>query len=203
MQHKKEEYIQAIENFIDEYREQNGLIPSMAEIADAIGLSAGTVCKYVAHMRKAGILTSNGGSRTLSTRKAQASQGDYVMVPVLGSISCGVPKLADAHVEEYVKLPTKLFGDGDLYFMPAHGDAMTGAGIKEGDLLVVERRDEAEYNQIVVVEITGEVTVRRYRPQPDGTVRLHPENERFTDTVLSEEDCVIQGVVTMILTKVV
>ena len=80
---------------------------------------------------------------------------------------------------------------------------MTGAGIKDGDLLVVERQDEAEYNQIVAVEIAGEVTIRRYRPQPDGTVRLHPENERFTDTVLSEEDCVIQGVVTMILTKVV
>ena len=188
MQHKKEEYIQAIENFIDEYREQSGLIPSMAEIADAIGLSAGTVCKYVAHMRKAGILTSNGGSRTLSTRKAQASQGDYVMVPVLGSISCGVPKLADAHVEEYVKLPTKLFGDGDLYFMPAHGDAMTGAGIKEGDLLVVERRDEA------CAPASRKRALHRHRPQRRGLRypgRCHHGSHK--SCLNPEEVCVVQS----------
>ena len=123
---------------------------------------------------------------------------------VSGSVVAGFPSPAEQYLEPPLDLNELLVKrPAATYFVRVEGDSMSGAGISDGDLLVVEQRDEAEYNQIVAVEIAGEVTIRRYRPQPDGTVRLHPENERFTDTVLSKEDCVIQGVVTMILTKVV
>jgi SOS-response transcriptional repressor LexA len=56
MQHKKQEYILAIEAFIDDYRDATGVIPTMPEIAAGVGLSTGTICKYIAHMREQGII---------------------------------------------------------------------------------------------------------------------------------------------------
>ena len=47
MQHKKQEYIQAIEAFIDDYRDKIGVIPTMPEIAAGVGLSTATICKYI------------------------------------------------------------------------------------------------------------------------------------------------------------
>ena len=67
MQHKKQEYVQAIEAFIDDYRDTTGVIPTMPEIAAGVGLSTGTICKYIAYMREQGIIEYDGGQRTITT----------------------------------------------------------------------------------------------------------------------------------------
>ena len=94
MQHKKTEYIQAIEAFVDDYRDTVGVIPSMAEIAAGVGLSPGTISKYIAYMRDEGLISYDGGKRTVTTKRGQDEASKYIRVPVLGRIACGMPKFA-------------------------------------------------------------------------------------------------------------
>ena len=202
MQHKKQEYILAIEAFIDDYRDTTGVIPTMPEIAAGVGLSTGTICKYIAHMREQGIIEYDGGQRTITTKKGLADKSAFTYVPKLGRISCGIPKFAEENIEEYVKLPVSLFGRGDFFILEAYGDSMINAGIDEGDLVLVRQQSTADYNQIVAALIDDEATLKRYRPQLDGTIRLHPENERLEDIVVEASQCVIQGVVVKILKDV-
>ena len=100
MQHKKQEYILAIESFIDDYRDATGVIPTMPEIAAGVGLSTGTI-KYIAHMREQGIIEYDGGQRTVTTKKGLADKSAFIYVPKLGRISCGIPKFAEENIEEY------------------------------------------------------------------------------------------------------
>ena len=202
MQHKKQEYILAIEAFIDDYRDTTGVIPTMPEIAAGVGLSTGTICKYIAHMREQGIIEYDGGQRTITTKKGLADKSAFIYVPKLGRISCGIPKFAEENIEEYVKLPVSLFGRGDFFILEAYGDSMINAGIDEGDLVLVRQQSTADYNQIVAALIDDEATLKRFRPQLDGTIRLHPENDRLEDIVVEASQCVIQGVVVKILKDV-
>ena len=202
MQHKKQEYILAIEAFIDDYREATGVIPTMPEIAAGVGLSTGTICKYIAHMREQGIIEYDGGQRTITTKKGLADKSAFIYVPKLGRISCGIPKFAEENIEEYVKLPVSLFGRGNFFILEAYGDSMINAGIEEGDLVLVRQQSTADYNQIVAALIDDEATLKRFRPQLDGTIRLHPENERLEDIVVEASQCVIQGVVVKTLKDV-
>ena len=202
MQHKKQEYILAIEAFIDDYRDTTGVIPTMPEIAAGVGLSTGTICKYIAHMRQQGIIEYDGGQRTITTKKGLADKSAFIYVPKLGRISCGIPKFAEENIEEYVKLPVSLFGRGDFFLLEAYGDSMINAGIDEGDLVLVRQQATADYNQIVAALIDDEATLKRFRPQLDGTIRLHPENERIEDIVVEASQCVIQGIVIKILKDV-
>lgn len=199
MQHKKQEYVQAIEAFIDDYRDTIGVIPTMPEIAAGVGLSTGTICKYIAYMREQGIIEYDGGQRTITTKKGLADMSAYFRVPVLGRVSCGIPKFAEENIEEYVKLPVSLFGRGDYFFLRAYGESMVNAGIDDGDLVLVRQQPTADYNQIVVALVCDEATLKRYRPQNDSTIRLHPENERFEDIIVDAESCIIQGVAVKIL----
>ena len=171
MQHKKQEYILAIESFIDDYRDATGVIPTMPEIAAGVGLSTGTICKYIAHMREQGIIEYDGGQRTITTKKGLADKSAFIYVPKLGRISCGIPKFAEENIEEYVKLPVSLFGCGDFFILEAYGDSMINAGIDEGDLVLVRQQSTADYNQIVAALIDDEATLKRFRPQLDGKIR--------------------------------
>ena len=202
MQHKKQEYILAIEAFIDDYRDTTGVIPTMPEIAVGVDLSTGTICKYIAYMREQGIIEYNGGQRTITTKKGMADKNAFIYVPKLGRISCGIPKFAEENIEEYVKLPVSLFGRGNFFILEAYGDSMINAGIDHGDLVLVRQQPTADYNQIVAALIDDEATLKRFRPQLDGTIRLHPENERLDDIIVEAGRCVIQGVAAKILKDV-
>lgn len=202
MRHKNEEYVEAIVSFIDEYRDQNGVIPTMTEISNAIGLSKGSISKYISYMREKGIVEYDSGTRTIATKKGMAEMVEYFRVPLLGEVACGIPSFAEENIEEYVKLPVSLFGRGDFFLLRAKGYSMIDAGIDDGDLILVRQQNTAEHNQIVIALIEDEATLKRYRPHPDGTIHLHPENQEMDDIVVYPDECIIQGVAVKVLKDV-
>ncbi|MBQ2476192.1 MAG: hypothetical protein II515_02855, partial [Desulfovibrio sp.] len=90
------------------------------------------------------------GHRNIVTRRMREDAEGFCRVPLLGAVACGLPILAEENVEAYVRLPVALFGRGEYYLLRAKGDSMTGAGIEDGDLVLVRQQDTAAYNQIVV-----------------------------------------------------
>jgi len=193
MRGKKPAYFELLVRFIDDYIDNHGKSPSTREIAGGTGLSLATVSRYLSHMRENGMIEYSGQRNIVTQRKRMTSTGSN-KVPLLGAVSCGIPKFAEGNIEEYVQLPTTLFGKGDFFLLRASGDSMIEAGIDDGDLVLVRHQDRADPGQIVVALIgEDEATLKRFYPEPsEGIIRLHPENSAMEDIIV--ESCAIQGV---------
>ncbi|MBQ2959839.1 MAG: repressor LexA [Oscillospiraceae bacterium] len=200
MQRLNKENFVLIEDFVNCYAADNsGRSPSVNEIAAGLGLSKSTVSKYLNIMKSEGSIEFEGHRGILTKRMRMDAEG-LCTVPVLGEVACGLPILAEENIEEYVRLPASLFGRGEFFILRAKGDSMTGAGIDEGDLILVRRQETADYNQIVVALVRDEATLKRFRPR-NGKIYLHAENPAYEDIVLDE--CVIQGVAVKIIKDII
>lgn len=202
MRSKNQEYFTLLERYIDTYTDSHGVSPSTREIAAGTGLSLATVSRYLSYMRENGMIDYVGQRNIITQRKRMTSTGSN-KVPLLGAVSCGIPKFAEGNIEEYVQLPTALFGKGDFFLLRASGDSMIGAGIDNGDLVLVKHQDHANPGQIVVALIgDDEATLKRFYPEPqNGIVRLHPENPALDDIIV--ENCSIQGIAVHVMKSLV
>lgn len=201
MRSKNEEYFHLIEAYINDYKEKNGSAPTVREIESGIGLSKATVSRYLSYMRDNGMI-DYAGHRNITTKEGRKTRDESVKVPVLGSVSCGIPKYAEENIEEYVRLPIALFGRGQFYILRANGDSMIDADIYDGDLVLIRQQNYADEGQIVVALMKDEATLKRYYPEPENhRIRLHPENEALEDIYVS--DCIIQGVAVKVIKDVV
>ena len=201
MRSKNPEYFRLIERFVDDYREARGVCPTVREIHSGVGLSIGTISRYLSHMRENGMIDYEG-CRNITTREAKLTRDTTAKVPVLGAVSCGIPKFAEENIEEYVRLPISLFGAGDFFILRANGDSMIEADIHHGDLVVIRQQDCADPGQIVVALMGEEATLKRYYPEPENKrVRLHPENSSMEDIYV--DDCIIQGVAVKVMKDLV
>jgi len=197
MRTKNPENFKMIEEFINNYTEKNGVSPTVREIHAGTGLAVGTVSRYLSFMRENGMLDYSG-CRNITTREAMITRNESTKVPVLGAVSCGVPKFAEENIEEFVRLPNALFGKGEFFILRANGDSMIEADIEHGDLVVVRKQNYAEEGQIVVALMEEEATLKRYYPEPEKRrVRLHPENSSMQDIIV--RDCIIQGVAVKVI----
>ena len=117
-------------------------------------------------------------------------------------VPAGFPSPAADHTQERVDLNKELIRNKDAtYLFRVKGDSMTGAGIYEGDPLVVDRSVTPKHNHIVLALLNNEFTVKRlYRR--GGVVKLVAENNIYPVRLIKEEDdFVVWGVVTFNLHK--
>ena len=196
MRSKDAALIQRIKKRIEQTYESCGRFPSIREIAAGVGCCYSTVSRYLNEMIDRGIITREGGE--YETETIAKMNIDTVSVAVVGSVSCGPLTFAEENIEEYIKLPTSLLGAGKFFILHANGQSMIGAGIEDGDLVVVRQQATAEPGQIVVALVDDEVTLKRFFPDSqNGCIRLHPENKRMKDIIV--ESCQIQGVAVKVL----
>lgn len=194
MRSKDKTLMAAIEKFVCDFTDKTGISPTMQEVADGVGSSKATVQRYIAQLCEDGILDYSG-YRTMTSTKTKMQA---VRVPVLGTIACGIPKYAEENIEEYVRLPVALFGQGNFFILRAYGDSMVEAGIDDGDLVLIRQQNYADEGQIVVALIEDDATLKRFYPEPEnGIIRLHPENHTMEDIIV--ENCIIQGVAVKVL----
>lgn len=194
MRSKDKTLMAAIEKFVSDYTDSNGISPTMQEVADGVGSSKATVQRYIAQLCEDGILDYSG-YRTMTSTKTKAAA---IRVPVLGTIACGIPKFAEENIEEYVRLPVALFGKGNFFILRAYGDSMIEARIDNGDLVLIRQQNYADEGQIVVALMEDEATLKRFYPEPKKhRIRLHPENSRMDDIYV--DNCEIQGVAVKVL----
>ncbi len=196
----RRDYFPRIEQFINEYREANGTAPSIKEIAAFLKVCNTTAWRYVQRMTHEGLLDYQGGYGRISTIPNQKESDPTQAIPTVGSISCGLPLLAEENIEEYVRLPKSWIGSGDnVFILRAEGHSMINAGIDTGDMVIIRQQQTAEPGQIIVALVDDETaTLKRYRPRPeDNIVELVPENDSFEVQVidLTERRLAIQGIV--------
>ena len=196
------EYFDMLEKYIDDYRRKNGYCPTLLEMEKELGIPKSTAARYIKYMSEHGMIEVKGRGR-ISTRSADAENRQTVLLPILGAVSCGIPKFAEENIEEYVRVPASWFGGGEFFALRADGDSMINAGIDDGDLVIIRRQGYAASGQIVVALIDNEeATLKRYRPHADRQfIDLVPENDKFSvRTVdLGAETLIIQGVAVKVL----
>ena len=117
-------------------------------------------------------------------------------------VAAGFPSPADDHLESPLDLNAHLVAHPAATFVVrVQGDSMSGAGIRDGDLLGVDRAREAQSGAIVVAVVDGELTVKRLRRQ-DGRISLVPENPDYAAVEVSPEASFeVWGVVTSSIHK--
>jgi repressor LexA len=174
---------QEIWSFLVEYVDRHGYPPTVREIGEAVGLaSPSTVHAHLANLERAGLLkrdpTKPRALELIGREKpAEAEVVELPKLPLLGQIAAGGPLLADQNVEDLIAVPETLRGD---FVLRVKGESMIEAGILDGDLVIVQRAQDARNGDIVVAlagddESADEATVKTfYREQ--GRVRLQPEN---------------------------
>lgn len=177
--------------------------PSVKEVGEAVGLrSTQTAHKHLKKLEEGGYVEREPGharSLRLTARGWEAAGA----TPLLGRIAAGRGLEAVPDDSGAFSLPAELLASlsgRPRYSLRVVGQSMTGAGIEDGDLLIVEE-DEDPPDGTVVVALIGdgeEVTVKRlYR---EGRhVRLRPENGDHEDIVLPAEDLLVQGRVVFIV----
>jgi repressor LexA len=123
------------------------------------------------------------------TRVAEAA-----MIPVMGRIAAGVPIEAIQQNDGHVGVPTTMLGSGrDHYALEVRGDSMIDAGIHDGDIVVIERRDSADSGDIVVALVEEqEATLKRLR-RKGGMVALEAANPAYETRVYRADQVSVQG----------
>lgn len=193
MQTKNAELMNSILEYVDREYETSGRTPSVREIAAQFGISKSCVSNYIAAMREKGMLESSGGWRDIRTAKMEKRQQCVEYIPVIGSIACGTPMLAEQNIETYLPIPKDFLGTGTYFILKAYGDSMVNAGIDDGDMVIVRQQETAEEGQIVVALVENETTLKRYYlDSKRKRICLHPENDAMEDMYYKSID--IQGV---------
>ena len=132
---------------------------------------------------------------------SEAPEGLF-QVPLFSTrISAGFPSPAEDHMEEGIDLnKIAVRNPPATYFLWVSGHSMIGEGIHSGDLAVVDCSLEAKSGDVVVAEIEGEFTMKRF-VRVNGAVHLEPANPRYRTIVVTPamEDARIFGVVTSVL----
>jgi repressor LexA len=177
---------QEILHFLGSYLDEHGYPPTVREIGDAVGLaSPSTVHAHLANLERVGLLRRDPTKpRAIELvgrpRAVAADDQGFARLPLVGRIAAGGPLLAAEDVEDSVAVPDRLGRNAD-FILRVTGDSMIDAGILDGDLVVVRRQDDARDGEYVVAlvgddESADEATVKTFRRDPDGRVRLQPEN---------------------------
>lgn len=198
MRTKNEELIKDMLDYIDYVFCKSAQTPTMREIASKFGITSACVCKYIAEMEKRGLLSNSGNSRGITTKKMQKLNLCTEQLPVVGSISCGSPLLAEENIENYLTISSDFLGKGNYFVLRANGQSMIKAGINDGDHVIVKQQEYAEEGQIVVALIDDEATLKRYYlDEKHKQIRLHPENDTMQDMYFDRIE--IQGVAVKVI----
>ncbi len=162
-----------IYEFLRRFTEENGYAPSVREICAAVGLrSTASVHYHLNELKKQGrIVMEQNKNRTLTVT---ASRGAWGRVPLVGVVTAGLPILAVENIENYVPWD----GEEGCFALRVRGESMIGAGILDGDIVIVRQQRSADKGDIVVALIGDEATVKRLDIRENG-VWLMPENEAF------------------------
>jgi len=157
-----------------------GLPPTVREVQQAFGFrSVQTAREHLDGLVADGRLTKETGKSRSFRLPAYARGGALpaIFVPLLGRVPAGPLDAAVEDLEGYIPIQSAR-SDEELFGLRVHGESMRGAGILDGDIVIVRRQPTAVPGDIVVARVADEATVKRLRVRR-GRVELHPENPDF------------------------
>lgn len=173
-----------------------GYPPSIREICQAVDLkSTSSVHAQLSSLEAKGYIRrdlTKSRSIEIIDDDFSLTKRELVNIPIVGTVSCGQPILAEQNIEDYFPvLPEYIHNTNNQTFMlRVKGDSMINVGIYEKDLVIVEQCSSARNGEIVVALIEDSATVKTFYKE-NGYIRLQPEND-YMDPIIVE-NCEILG----------
>jgi repressor LexA len=181
-----------------------GRMPSMRELMGAMEYkSPRSPMLLIKELESSGFIEKKtGGGYRLVKDLAEGRTVQTVSVPLVGTVTCGTPILAEQNIEAMIPVSTTLAKTGNEYFLlKAKGDSMDATGINDGDLILIRKQSTAENGQRVVALIDDEVTVKEFH-RIGNIVRLIPRStNKVHQPIILTNDFMVQGVVVATIPK--
>ena len=123
-------------------------------------------------------------------------------IPLVGTVSCGLPILAQENIEGMIPVSVELARPGFKYFLlRAQGDSMDQAGIDDGDLVLVRQQPTAENGDKVVALIDDDATIKEFHRAKDTVVLKPKSSNKKHHPIILTENFQVQGVVVVTIPK--
>lgn len=160
-------------NKIISFYKRNKRMPGYTEIMSLLGFkSKNAVYKLINKLVDEGVVNKDSKGRLTPNRQMDE-------LPILGLVEAGFPTLVDGEMTDTMSINDYLVKDKDSsYLLEVRGDSMIDEGIREGDLVVVERKGIPKDGDIVIAEVDGGWTMKYYKKK-GGIVYLKPANKNY------------------------
>lgn len=186
-------------DFIRRFRARRGFSPTLEELGEHFGVSKVTIHEHISALeRKGAVRRAKGEARAVEPVAGSGGEGDVAPLPLLGYIAAGEP-IEAVENQETLDLGDMIESDRDTYVLRVRGESMIDEQIRDGDFVIVDRRDTAQNGETVVALLdTGEATLKKlYREK--GRIRLQPANDNVEPIYVDHVQ--VQGVVIGVLRK--
>lgn len=195
-------------DFLSDFIRRNGYSPSLEEICKGLGLSSlATVHVHLRNLEEKGFIRHAWNrSRSieilpLAQERPVHAAAAVVELPLLGRVAAGRP-IDAVEDEEIVEAPREFVRGDACFALKVKGESMIEEQIRDGDTIIVERRETAENGDTVVALLNDrEVTVKKFFHEGRDKVRLQPANAAMEPLIVPAASCNIQGVVIGLLRK--
>lgn len=207
--------------FIHERIKETGVSPSFDEMKDALDLASKSgIHRLITALEERGFLRRlahraralevlklpeqattaappRGRSafhpKVVETSRGVGAANDIRELPVLGRIAAGTPIAAIQDEKDRLQVPEAILGAGEHFVLEVQGDSMIGAGILDGDYVVIRRSDTASSGEIVVALVGGEeATLKRLRRR-GGSIALEAANPAYETRICGDNEVEVQG----------
>ena len=192
--------------YLSDHMQQHDVPPSFDEMRDALGLASKSgVHRLVSGLEERGYIRRLANrARAIEILKPVTAAGGVVTrvvetasklvsLPLLGRIAAGTPIEALSDPTNHLEIPASMVGSGEHFALEIIGDSMVGAGILDGDTVVIQRAETARHGEIVVALINQqEATLKTLLKEP-GRVGLEAANPRYETRYFSTGEVEVQG----------
>lgn len=169
-------------------------MPSLGELAGLMGFKSKNAAQYLAgKWQEAGVVRKDASGRLVPGRLMR-------VLRVLGTVEAGWPSPAEEEMADTISLDDWLIRNKEASFMlKVSGDSMIDAGIRPGDMVILERGREPKHGDIVVAEIDKEWTIKFYEKNGKA-ISLRPANRAYRP-IFPKEELRVAGVVTAVIRR--
>ncbi len=192
----------AILNFIEDFREEHGVPPTVQEIADNIGVKGSTVFAHLRALQRKKQISRSSKARSIALTNPRMTlsrmPGGIWTIPLLGRISAGEPAESIEDRESTYTVPAGIGGcteSGKLFALKVQGESMRDLGIMEGDTVIVKPLDAPPRPGDIVVAVVpgGECTVKSFFPRDSESIELRPANPEYRVQIHKMDQVKLQG----------
>lgn len=177
-------------DFIKTFMVKHGFPPTIREIGEGLGISSpATIHAHLKNLETRGVIrrndTKNRAIELLVKNEYEPQNELIIDVPLLGKITAGNPIEAIERPDEFFSLPSYLIPNNkEVFTLLVNGTSMINAGILDGDIVIVERKNTARNGEIVVAMTDeNEVTLKTFYKE-QNYFRLQPENDTMEPIIL-------------------
>ena len=175
--------------YIKEMILKKGYPPAVREICEAVHLkSTSSVHSHLESLEKNGYIRRDPTKpRTIEILDDDfaLTRRELVNVPVIGTVTAGVPILAEQNIEDYLPIPAEILPNKEVFMLKVKGNSMIEAGIYNGDKVIVAKQPNAENGDKVVALVDDSATVKTFYKE-NGHFRLQPENSSMDPIILDQ-----------------